>query len=244
MSVALVALVTCSWPRDVWGYRPFDGTDADVAAPEEVEIEVGPAGYQRRRAAQSWIAPALVLNYGVAPGFEAVLEGRQQWAVQGPRQGELNDVALSLKSLLRRGSLQASRGVSVALESGLLLPGSERRLGVHVASIFSWQWPALTLHFNLGNDLLTSFDYTMTGGVIVEGPVPWPVRPVGELLVARSIDGHTLARGWNRSALLGAIAPWRDGWVFDLGLRHGFADGAEGDELRLGFTWSFGGAGP
>ena len=138
-------LFALSWGAPAEAYRPFDGTDADVAAPHEVELEVGPLGYQFEASEHWLVAPALVLNYGLAPGFEAVLEGRQQWALAGPHHGEFEDAALSLKSLLREGSLQDARGVSVALETGLLLPGSEHRFGAHIASIFSWRWPALTL---------------------------------------------------------------------------------------------------
>lgn len=38
----LVLLVVIAWPLRALAYRPFDQTDADVAAPEEVELELGP----------------------------------------------------------------------------------------------------------------------------------------------------------------------------------------------------------
>lgn len=232
-------LVLLSWSGSAFGYRPFDGTDANVAPPREVELEVGPIGYERQGPTHYLVAPALVLNYGVHPGFEAVLEGRQQWPIRSSQSSELEDVSLSLKSMLRSGALQGEHGVAVALETGALLPGSERRLGAHVASIFSFQWPALVLHVNLGNDLLTSLHYTATGGVILEGPFGWPVRPVAELLVARDVGEGSVTRALNRSALVGAIATWSDAWVFDVAFRHGVANEQKEDEVRAGFTWSF-----
>lgn len=233
------ALVALLGTRHAIAYRPFDGTDADVAAPHEVELEVGPLGYEREGPTHSLVAPALVLNYGVAPGFEAVLEGRQEWGLGSSRHSELEDVALSLKSLLREGSLQDARGVSVALETGLLLPGSERRLGAHVASIFSWRWPALVLHLNLGNDLLTSVHYAASTSVILEGPDAWSVRPVAELWLERDFGAAKLAKGLGASVLVGAVASWSDAWSFDGALRYGSVDGEPLQEVRFGFTWAF-----
>lgn len=235
----LGALVALLGTTHAAAYRPFDGTDADVAEPREVELELGPLGYERHGPTHSLVAPAVVLNYGVAPGFEAVLEGRQQWVLGSEHRSELEDVALSLKSLLRQGSLQDARGVSVALETGLLLPGSERRLGAHVASIFSWRWPALVLHLNIGNDLLTSVHYAATTSLIVEGPSTWSVRPVAELWLERDFGAPSLAEGLAASALVGAVASWSPAWSFDLALRYGRVEGEPLQEVRLGFTWAF-----
>jgi len=232
-------LLALTWTTRAGAYRPFDGTDADVAAPREFELEAGPLGYERQGNERFLIGPALVLNYGLAPRFEAVLEGRQQRDLDHLRHSETEDVALSLKSLLREGSLQDGTGVSVALETGLLLPGSERRLGAHVASILSWHWPALTLHVNLGNDLLTSIHYAATASLIVEGPAGWRVRPVAELLLQRDFGQPQLSMGLERSALIGAILPWNESWSFDLALRRAVLDREVMVEARLGFTWSF-----
>lgn len=238
-SVVVGVLLGLAWSGSAWAYRPFDGTDADVVAPREVELELGPVGYERQGSAHFLVAPALVLNYGLAAGYEAVLEGQKHWPIRSSQRSDLDDVALSLKDLLRKGSRQGGRGVSVALETGLLLPGSERRLGAHVASIFSWQWPALSLHLNFGNDLFTSLRYVAEGSLIVEGPGGWRVRPVAELLLARDFGQHRLTQGVSRSVLVGAIAVCTDGLAVDLALRHGAEDGWQEDEARLGLTWSF-----
>ena len=108
-AASLLATLTCAAPA--LAYRPFDGTDADVAAHHEFELEVGPVGYEREGNDRFLVAPALVINYGLAPRFEAVLEGRQQRAFEHLRDSQTEDIALSLKSLLREGSLQGASGV-------------------------------------------------------------------------------------------------------------------------------------
>ena len=57
-------------------YRPFDGTDAAVADPGEMEVELQPAGEGAARVRKTLVAPATVINYGFAKNWEAVLEGR------------------------------------------------------------------------------------------------------------------------------------------------------------------------
>ena len=54
-------------------YRPFSGTDAAVAEPGEVEIELGPAEYLRDGAERTLFVPSTTLNYGFAPSWETVL---------------------------------------------------------------------------------------------------------------------------------------------------------------------------
>jgi hypothetical protein len=75
-SLSVVALSLISWSSSAFAYRPFDGTDAAVAASGEVEIELQPAGPLRERGSTTLIAPAMVYNYGFSEGWEAVLEGQ------------------------------------------------------------------------------------------------------------------------------------------------------------------------
>jgi hypothetical protein len=74
--------------------------------------------------------------------------------------------------VLREGSLQGSRGPSVATELGLLL--SEQNTGTNVggsmALIGSQRWPALTLHLNGVLSLERNRDVSALGSLIVEGP--------------------------------------------------------------------------
>ena len=236
--IAGVAVIC--WARLSSAYRPFDGTDADVAEPGEVELEIGPAGYRQEGSSRFVVAPAIVANYGFAPGFEAVLEGRQDIQVNAtPPLRQVQDVAMSVKSLLRRGSLQQATGLSVALEVGMLFPGPESALGTHVGSILSLQLPAITLHLNLANNIFFSMRYEASTSLILEGPHSWRLRPVAEILVEREFGQGGLYDGLAASALLGGIGRWTDALSFDVGARFGRASGIREEEVRAGLTWAF-----
>ena len=107
-------------------YRPFDGTDADVAEPSEFELELGPVQYYRQGSQQFLIAPALVLNFGLFANTELVVDTQQSVAVGKQETGEPrvsllgNDVLL--KHVFREGTLQGKSGLSIAAEGGVLLP--------------------------------------------------------------------------------------------------------------------------
>src|SRR5215467_1980191 len=76
------------WYSEAWAYRPFDGTDAAVADPGEVEVELQPAGAQWSREQNLLIAPAVVYNYGFLENWEAILEGQLQtpFSPSGPNE--------------------------------------------------------------------------------------------------------------------------------------------------------------
>jgi len=234
------AVAVICWARLSAAYRPFDGTDADVAQPGEVELEIGPAGYRQEGSSRFIVAPAGVANYGFAPGFEAVLEARQDIQLDtAPLHRHVQDAAFSVKSLLRRGSMQGESGLSVALELGVLLPAFESSLGTHVGSIFSLRLPAITLHLNLDNDLFSSVRYEATTSLILEGPYRWRLRPVAEVLVERQFGQGRFYDGLAESALLGGIGRWTDAVSFDVGVRVGRTSEHTEEELRAGFTWGF-----
>jgi hypothetical protein len=73
-----VIALNLAWSGPALAYRPFDGTDAAVAAPGEVEIEMQPAGRLREGTTTTLVAPATVLNFGLSEGWEAVFEGQGQ----------------------------------------------------------------------------------------------------------------------------------------------------------------------
>ena len=54
VSGSVIALCLIAWSGPAWAYRPFDGTDAAVAAPGEVEIELQPAGRLREGGNTTW----------------------------------------------------------------------------------------------------------------------------------------------------------------------------------------------
>src|SRR5215472_18026424 len=73
---ALIGLCTAFFTDPAAAYRPFDGTDAAVADPNEVEIEFQPLGALSQGSQHSLIAPATVLNIGFENRWEAVFEGK------------------------------------------------------------------------------------------------------------------------------------------------------------------------
>jgi len=224
-------------------YRPFDGTDADVAALHEIELEIGPAGYLRAGTGRAIVAPALVANWGFARRLELVLAGRNAIDVDPPAgqsRIHLVDTQLSVKWLMRTGSLQGMPGVSVASEWTVLLPESgDRAVGGEVATIVSQRWTNATLHANGAASLSRRRTAELFAGLIAEGPGAWPVRPVAEAFIDWDRGGtRTL------SALAGAIWPIRESLALDAAVRLARATDSVGPasdtfEARLGFTWSF-----
>jgi hypothetical protein len=236
-----VSLVT---PR-AYAYRPFDGTDADVASYREIELEIGPLGYLRDPEGHTLLAPAFVFNYGIVPRVELVLQAAHAIALgdtHGTPRFRLNDPELAAKALLLPGSLQGDgRGPSLAGELSVLLPGTtEHGAGAELAGIISEQWPALTLHGNFALALTRSHDFAPFVGLIAEGPSRWKVRPVSELYAARGLTSRVFRRGTTLSGLVGAIWSSSENLSFDLAARTALQDGREHVfELRAGFTWSF-----
>src|SRR5215470_4346901 len=81
-----------------FAYRPFDGTDAAVADPQEVEIELEPAGVLRQNSGTSLIAPFMIFNYGFAKNWEFVFQGQGQFPLTNPEDGgSINGVGAFLK---------------------------------------------------------------------------------------------------------------------------------------------------
>src|SRR4051794_36514791 len=112
MSISLALAIPCS----VSAYRPFDSTDAAVAAEGELEIELGPIGYLKEDQHHYLVAPNLVLNLGIARDWEAVLEGEHFILLDGmpdESQFRLIGTGAFLKGVLREGSLQDATGPSV-----------------------------------------------------------------------------------------------------------------------------------
>ena len=127
-----------------FAYRPFDGTDGDVAEVGQFELEMGPAQFLSSPEGHYLMAPATVLNLGVAPGFELVVDFKDFVALQrvaGQPRIRLLDTDIFLKSILRRGSLQGESGISIALEAGPLLPeiGGTHGFGAQANLITSYR---------------------------------------------------------------------------------------------------------
>jgi len=93
-SLILLGVGSCVGPA--FAYRPFDGTDAAVAAPGEIEVELQPAGIQHEQGTQTLIAPWTVVNIGLSEGWEAVFEGRGETPLSPLGPTELIDAGAFL----------------------------------------------------------------------------------------------------------------------------------------------------
>lgn len=235
----LLALAVAVWPIGASAYRPFNSTDAAVAAKGEFEIEFGPLGYLVEGPDKALVAPSLILNWGFADRWEAVLEGRHFVElgshVQEPRL-RVEDTALSLKGVVREGALQEKSGPSVATELSALLPTvhAESGMGAEWAVIVSQRWPDLTVHLTGAAAWTRAHAAAVFGGLIVEGHDTWTVRPVAEVFVESEHELPTTVSG-----LLGTIWRVSDGLSFDAAVRRARAGGVNTTELRLGLTWGF-----
>lgn len=231
-------LIVAGWCGTASAYRPFDSTDAAVANPGEFEIELGPAGFLKEDQRRTLVAPAFVLNLGIAPEWEVVAEGRGHTPLEdrSPDRTSFIDDQVSLKGILREGSLQDKEGPSVAAEVAVLLPEvhGASGAGVSLTGIVSQRWAWGTLHVNGEVSLTRDQHADVFFGTILEGPSEWKVRPVAEVFYERDFsESHKV------SGLVGAIWQLKDNLAADLGFRHAWSPDGHENEVRLGLTFSF-----
>lgn len=236
---ALGALLLAFPAGHALAYRPFDSTDADVAGPGEVELELGPLGWLREGSKRFRVAPAVVANFGFSGRRELVVQGQREVALDpdaGEPRSSLVDNGLFIKQVLRPGALQDEPGPSVATEYGLLLPSVHggSGTGASVAGIVSERGPIGTIHLNSVLSYTREHEPDLFLGCILEGPYAWTVRPVAEVFGEQASGG---AR--TESRLAGAIWRVSDALSFDVGVRRAHAGGEAIHELRLGLTWAF-----
>jgi hypothetical protein len=228
---AYIGLLDTAFP-----YRPFDGTDAAVADPGEMEVELQPAGGKSSGGQKTLIAPATVLNYGFAKDWEVVFEGRLETPLSPSGPTTFTDGGAFLKHILRPGVLQEQTGPSIATEFGVLLPESvgDTRFGASIAAIVSQRWDWGTAHLNIAGALTRDQHADIFTGIILEGPHKWTVRPVAEFFYEEEFGQ---ARTF--SALFGAIWQVKDNLSFDVGVRHAIVNGTGVNEVRAGLTYGF-----
>jgi hypothetical protein len=244
-AVCLAALL-CA--RGAAAYRPFDGTDADTAELGEFELELGPAHYFRLGPQNYLIAPNTVLNFGLLPRTELVIDASQYVALgplsPGVSRDSLLDDDVLVKHTFREGTLQGKTGPSIAAEGGLLTPevnggagsastGGSASIGASIDVITSYRWAWGTIHYNEWFEFNRAHDADLFTGLIVEGPAGWRVRPVGEAFVEEEF-----VLGPTESLLLGAIWTVRESFVLDAGVRAARVVDENALEVRLGLTWS------
>jgi hypothetical protein len=224
------------WSEPAFAFRPFDGTDATVAAPGGLEIELGPAGLRREGSERTLIAPAITLNFGVAEGWEAVLEGQRQSALSSASvPTSLVENGAFLKGVIRDGVLQDKSGPSIATEFGVLLPGvnDEAGLGASWAAIVSYRFGPATVHFNAEAALSRRRHGEIFLSAIVEGPYAWSVRPVAEIAYDREAGIRETS-----SILVGAIWQLRENIALDFGVREGRTNDRGLTEIRAGVAYT------
>jgi len=234
-SLAMAALLLSSRAS---AYRPFDGTDADVAKEGEFELELGPVHYYRLGSTDYLIAPGGVLNLGIVRNLELVVDFEEFVGlehVDDENRVRLLDDDVQAKWLVRRGTLQGESGLSIAIEAGPLFPeiGGEKSFGAAANAIFSYRVPVGTVHFNEELELSREQHVVGFSSVILEGPSQWAARPVSEIFI-----DHDFAGGTAGSLLLGAICPVTDGFVLDAGVRGAREEETNALEVRAGFTWA------
>jgi len=221
-------------PNVASAYRPFDGTDGDVAETGEFELELGPLHYAQEGKEKFFLTPT-VLNLGVIPRMELVMDFVPLYPERGgPMQ--VTDTDVFAKYLLRRGALQGERGPSIAVEAGPLVPevNGQKGFGASLDLIVSEQFGWLTLHLNNTGQLSRRdlvFGYTTN--LIGEFDIGSKLRPVTEL--GFELEPSTGAKGY--SALAGVIWSVADELALDAAGRIGRLDGVNTFEARLGLTW-------
>lgn len=236
-AAALAFALAFGWCNGTWAFRPFDGTDAAVTERGRVEIEFGPVEYLREGSSRTLFAPSTVVNYGIAPAWEAVVEGRVAHPLMaGTTETQLLDDGAFFKGVLREGALQDKPGPSVATEFGVLLPEvrGDRGAGASIAAIVSQRLGWATIHLNAAAALTRRQHANLFLGAIVEGPQAWPVRPVAEIFGERELGAASTA-----SLLVGAIWQARENVAVDFGLRGARIDTRTAAEIRAGVTFAF-----
>src|SRR6266498_3311590 len=235
-SLAIVLLLVSS-ESAAWGYRPFIATDAAVADPKEMEIELGYFNLERDKGKNTFIIPKVVFNYGLIRNLELVGE----FGIAEPSHGSvrLTDPGLSLKAVLKEGVLQEKSGVSFAVEAGPLLPSTNReenRFGFEASGILSGKLDPLTYHVNFGGGVdRAKTNPFLVWGVIAELPITPKLRLVGEIN-GESVRGNPP----DNSALVGFI--WKSplsNLSIDAGIRRGISAAAPDWMFTTGLTFSF-----
>jgi hypothetical protein len=226
-------------------YRPFDGTDADVAELGEFELEMGPA-HLLHESGRNFLMSPTVFNLGIAPRTELVIDmvgfvPLHPLAATPFERGEaklqLLDTDVFFKVLLRKGALQDEGGISIAFEGGPLLPEIYGAKGYGAAGnlIISDRWGWFTAHLNNTLELARgSGDPVWANNLIFEFQLSEHFRPVTELTWERDIRG-----GSNLfAALAGFIWTAVDDFDIDAAALVSTEDGEQAIEGRLGFTWA------
>lgn len=232
-----IALVLLAGPHVAFAYRPFDSTDAAVADPGEIEIELGPVAYSDSRHASITEMPVVTINAGLTDNWEAVIDASRA-ITRSPHEHDLDTVeaALLLKRVVRDGVLQDQAGWSIATEFGVLLPtvNGDDDYGATWALIGSRAVGRTMIHVNAALAHNRDGNTELFSGLILEDVASAPVRPVAEVTFEYERGTDTRSVG----ALLGAIWQRKENLSFDIAVRAVAEDEAWSYEGRIGLTWA------
>jgi len=197
-----------------------------------IEIELSPLSFEHGDKGAALVSPSLRLNYGFADNWEVVLEGEADHFAHDRCQ--LSEAALSLKTVLREGTLQDKSGISLASEGSILLPGigTDNGAGFEWTGIASQRWDWGTIHFNIAGILTREQKAGFFVGTIFEGPADWAVRPVAELNYEREFG-----IGEEYSELIGAIWQLNEHLALDVAYRHAEISNRPDEQFRAGVTF-------
>jgi hypothetical protein len=221
-------------PGVAHAYRPFDGTDGDVADTGEFELELGPLHYAQEGKEKFFLTPT-VFNLGVIPRMELVFDFVPLYPQNGSAQ--VTDTDFFAKYLLRSGVLQGETGPSIAVEAGPLIPeyNGQKGFGASVNLIVSEQYGWLTLHLNNEGQLSRQdLVFAYAANLIGEFDIGSKLRPVAE--IGFEVEPSSSAKGY--SALGGVIWTVSDSIALDAAARVGRLEAANTFEARLGLTWT------
>ena len=99
--------------------------------------------------------------------------------------------------------------------------------------IVSQRFSAGTVSFDGTVQLTKGWNAAFDGGIILEGPDSWTVRPVGEVLL-----GYEMNVGTTFTGLVGAIWRLDEFLSLDAALRMGRDQNQTLLEVRAGLTWT------
>jgi hypothetical protein len=150
-TAGLLVVGVLASPINAYAYRPFDSTDAAVADLHAVEVELSPLSYRHDGDGVALIAPSLRLNYGFAQNWEVVLEGEADNLSYVPTQ--VSEAMLSVKTMLREGSLQGQSSLSLASEATILLPGIGTQNGAGL------EWTGIASQRGIGAPSISFCDF-------------------------------------------------------------------------------------
>jgi len=218
----------------------LDLSDATVAAPHTLELEVQPSGYIASVASDELshqAVPSLNAVLGLAPRFDLTVTTRARLD-PSTQANSLYETALAVRLLIADGGYASGEGSdpSLALQWGLGLPevGGASGLAPSVAVLLSLMIGDVSAHGHVELILTREREREVFASVVLQAPSSWAVQPVVEISTTVPEEGATV------SGLLGAIVPLEEDLAIEAGVRVAGWQALEEVEVRLALAWALG----